>query len=130
MADNALIGDSLSISITAEDLQRSIRYYTEGLGFEIIDRVEHDGAMAFVMMRAGQTMVGLGQDDFAKGRNRAKGIGMRVWITTSQDIAALAERVTRAGITIDEGPAPLPWGPMAIALTDPDGFRYTISAPR
>jgi uncharacterized glyoxalase superfamily protein PhnB len=72
-------------------------------------------------------MIGLGQDDFAKGKDRQKGIGLRVWLNTTQDIASLADRATAAGLVLDEGPKPLPWGPMAFALTDPDGFKLTVA---
>jgi hypothetical protein len=53
------------------------------------------------MLKAGTAMIGLGQDDFAKGKDRQKGIGLRVWLNTSQDIAVLADRVTGAGLECD-----------------------------
>jgi lactoylglutathione lyase len=130
MTSAALQAQSLGPSLTSSDLPRSIRFYTEGLGFEIVDRNEADGVLHFVMLKAGEAQLGVGQDDFAKGRNRTKGIGFRMWITTSQDINALAERAKKAGITLDEGPKALPWGPMAFAVTDPDGFKLTIANPR
>jgi catechol 2,3-dioxygenase-like lactoylglutathione lyase family enzyme len=130
MTSPALQATSLAPSLTASDLPRSIQFYTKGLGFEIVEKNEADGAVRFVMMKAGAGMLGVGQDDFAKGRNRTKGVGFRIWITTSQDVSALAERAKNAGITLDEGPKALPWGPMAFAVTDPDGFKLTIANPR
>ncbi len=52
---------------------------------------------------------------------------MRMWITTDQDVTALAERAKAAGLKLDSEPAALPWGPMGFSLTDPDGFALTIS---
>jgi len=120
----------LAPSFTADDLERSLRFYTNGLGFEIVDRNEMEGELVFCMLRAGSAQLGIGQDDWAKGRDRAKGVGMRIFITTEQDIEALAARARAAGIALDEDPAPLPWGPMAFAVTDPDGFKLTIANPR
>jgi catechol 2,3-dioxygenase-like lactoylglutathione lyase family enzyme len=119
---------SASLSLTTSDLQKSIRFYTEGLGFEI-DRTGNDdsGQMRFAMVKAGNAYVGLGQDDFAKGRDRVKGVGMRFWISTSQDLHEIAARAKANGITLDSEPEKTPWGTMAFSLTDPDGFKITIT---
>jgi catechol 2,3-dioxygenase-like lactoylglutathione lyase family enzyme len=117
------------LSLTCSDIQKSIKFYTDGLGFEIVHKMEDGGKIEFVALKAGGAQIGLGQDDFAKGKDRTKGVGVRVWLNTTQDITALAGRATSAGLKLDEGPAPLPWGPMAFAVTDPDGFKLTISTP-
>jgi catechol 2,3-dioxygenase-like lactoylglutathione lyase family enzyme len=115
------------LSLTANDLRKSVRFYTEGLGFEIGDESEIDGVVRFVTVYSGPVRIGIGQDDFAKGRDRVKGTGMRLWISTGRDIHEIAERAIAAGLTLNSGPEALPWGPMAIALTDPDGFNITIA---
>ena len=132
MADSAaatagLQATGIAPGFTASDLQKSLHFYTEGLGFEITERNEENGVLRFAMLKAGVAHLGIGQDDFAKGRDRVKGVGMRTWITTQQDIHALAERAKAAGIKLDSEPAPLPWGPLGFAVTDPDGFQLTIS---
>ncbi len=116
----------LSITFTVDDLAESIRFYTEGLGFEIQEKHEQDGQLRFVQLQAGSAQIGLGQDDFAKGRDRVKGVGFRTWIGTTQDLGALAERAKAAGITLDHEPEELPWGAMAFSVTDPDGFQLSI----
>jgi uncharacterized glyoxalase superfamily protein PhnB len=54
---------------------------------------------------------------------------MRLYLETDQDIAALAKQAKTAGITLNDGPGPLPWGPIGFTVTDPDGFKMTISNP-
>lgn len=76
-----------------------------------------DGTVQGVSLKAGEASVGLSQDDFAKGRNRLKGVGMSMYLETDQDIAALAAHAKAAGITLDAEPAPLPWGPIGFAVT-------------
>ncbi len=129
MTSIALQAQSFATNITASDLPRSVKFYTEGLGFEIVQRYEAEGVLRYVAMTAGEARIGLGTDDFAKGRDRKKGVGLRISITTAQDITALAERAKNAGINIDQGPAPLSWGPMGFSVTDPDGFGLTIANP-
>ena len=126
-AAQGLRARSVTASFTADDLDRSVRFYTEGLGFEVEERHEEAGQPVFVALQAGEARLGIGQDDFAKGRNRLKGVGMRIWITTDQDLHVLADRVTAAGYTLAEKVGPLPWGPLAFAVVDPDGFALTIT---
>ena len=124
----ALKARSLVPTLTADDLDRSIRFY-EGLGFKVTEKMESEGKVLGVMMDAGGATLGISQDDFAKGKERVKGVGMRLYLETDQDIEALANQAILAGIRLDQGPAPLPWGPQGFTVTDPDGFRLTISKP-
>jgi uncharacterized glyoxalase superfamily protein PhnB len=123
----ALQAKNMVPSVTANDLTKSLRFYTEGLGFEITDRYEIEGRLQGAMLKAGEAVLGISQDDFKKGKDRVKGLGMSLYIETDQDIVALAEKVKAAGITLTSGPEPLPWGPMGFTVTDPDGFKTTIS---
>ena len=66
--------------ITVNDLARSIAFYTEGLGFIIVDRWEEEGKLAGVELKAGTAQLVLTQDDFKKGRDRVKGVGIRLWL--------------------------------------------------
>lgn len=63
--------------LTVDDLQKSISFY-EALGFAISQRWEDKGTLQGVMMQSGHTELGLNQDDWQKGRDRQKGIGVRL----------------------------------------------------
>ena len=124
----ALKARSLVPTLTANELDRSIHFY-EGLGFSVSEKMEEGGKVLGVMMEAGGATLGISQDDFGKGRDRVKGVGMRLYLETDQDIETLANQAIQSGVRLDQGPAPLPWGPMGFTATDPDGFRITISKP-
>ena len=62
-------------TLTVDDLQKSITFY-EALGFAIDERWEEKGTLLGVMLRAGKSQIGLNQDDWKKGRDRQKGIGV------------------------------------------------------
>jgi uncharacterized glyoxalase superfamily protein PhnB len=125
----ALKASTIAASLTVHDLQKSIRFYTEGLGFTIADEWKDGGELHGVMLKAGKGDLGISQDDFAKGRDRKKGEGMRLHIQTDQDIQALAQQVKGAGFRLDQEPGKLPWGPTGFSVTDPDGFKLTVSQP-
>ncbi len=118
---------ALEPSFTVNDLARSVDFYTNALGFVRDEEYKGpDGKVVGVMLKAGACRLGLSQDDWAKGRDRQKGVGMRVWCTTVQDIDAVAARVRAAGHALAEEPTDQPWGGRTLGVDDPDGFHITI----
>ena len=126
-AQTALHVEALSASLTTGDLERSIRFY-EGLGFGIDERWEENGELLGVMMRAGDILIGLSQDDWEKGRDRVKGVGLRFFLKTAQDLDQVASRARGAGVSLDSEPHETPWGTRAFEVTDPDGFKLTVTS--
>jgi catechol 2,3-dioxygenase-like lactoylglutathione lyase family enzyme len=119
-------------SLTVSDVAASRKFYVDGLGFSVQDEWKDDkGKVMGYMLNAGGpgSGLGIGQDDFAKGRDRVKGIGIRLWIETDQDLASIASSVKAAGFALDSEPAKLQWGKMAFAVTDPDGYKLTVTEP-
>jgi catechol 2,3-dioxygenase-like lactoylglutathione lyase family enzyme len=115
-------------SFTVSDIQASLAFYRDVLGFHPKERWEQDGALLGVEMVAGAVSFWLGQDDWKKGRDRAKGQGFRMYCSTAQDIDALASRIRRHGGTLVEEPKDQPWGGRDFAVRDPDGFLITFAS--
>ena len=112
-------------TLTVDDLQKSITFY-EALGFAIDERWEEKGTLLGVMLRAGKSQIGLNQDDWKKGRDRKKGIGVRLSMSTPQNVDEIARRAKSAGITLKSEPQDTEWKSRAFELTDPSGFLLTI----
>ena len=113
-------------TLTVDDLQKSISFY-EALGFTIDERWEDKGTLRGVMLRAGRTEIGLNQDDWKKGRDRKKGIGVRLSIaTTPGHVDEIARRARNAGITLTSEPHDTEWKSRAFEVIDPSGFLLTI----
>ena len=102
--------------------------YFEGLGFGVEERWEENGVLLGVMLRAGEARIGLSQDDWKKGRDRLKGVGVRLFIGTAQDIDQLAAQAKKAGIALTTEPHDTDWGSRAFEVTEPSGFRLTIAS--
>jgi len=112
--------------ITVNDLQASRRWYSDVLGFVAGDEWKNEeGEVMGVQMRAGAVEFNLNQDDFAKGRDRPKGVGFRMYCNTVQDIDEVAAAIKARGGTLDMEPTDMPWG-RVFAVTDPDGFKISI----
>lgn len=112
--------------VTVNDLQRSLRWYRDVLGMSEGQKWENNGQMMGIEMKAGAITFYLTQDDFAKGRDRQKGIGVRLWARTAQDIDQLAARVKTRGGTLSKEVQDVGWGPRGFAIDDPDGYHLTI----
>ena len=112
-------------NFTVDDLQKSITFY-EALGFSVDERWEEKGTLLGVMLRAGKSQVGLSQDDWKKGRDRKKGIGMRLFISTTQNVDEIAARARGAGITLKSEPHDTEEKTRAFEVSDPSGFLLTI----
>jgi predicted lactoylglutathione lyase len=114
-------------TLTVDDLRKSIAFY-EALGFVIDDQWEDNGTLLGVMMRAGRTEIGLNQDDWKKGRDRKKGIGVRLSIsmTTPDSVDEIAKRARNAGIALKSEPHDTQWESRAFEVVDPSGYILTI----
>src|SRR6188508_2239139 len=112
-------------TLTVDDLQKSITFY-EALGFAIDERWEDKGTLLGVMLRAGNSQIGLNQDDWKKGRDRKKGIGVRLSISTPGSVDEIAKRAKNAGITLKSEPRDTEWKSRAFEVSDPSGFLLTI----
>ncbi len=131
MAKDTLKANGIFPSLTVNDIAASKRFYVDGLGFSVMDEWKDDkGTVMGYRFSAGDNIgLGVGQDDFSKGRDRVKGIGARLWIETTQDLAEIAKSVKAAGFALDSEPAKTPWGKMAFGVTDPDGYKLTVTEP-
>ncbi len=115
-------------TITANDLGASIEWYRDVMGFVVAREMEHEGQRVGAVMSAGGVQFSLGQDDFAKGKDRQKGIGFRLYCVSEQDIDELAAEIKARGGILDQEPTDQPWGSRDFAISDPDGFKISISS--
>lgn len=118
-----------SPGLTVDDINRSIAFYRDVLGFTVGETYEEKGALLGVQLKAGKVELWLSQDDWKKGHDRKKGIGCRFYFTTVQDVDALATRIKAMGGRLLHEPETQPWGMRDIGIVDPDGFRMTIAMP-
>ena len=129
-AIDGLIGESITVSFTAKDLETSVGWYRDVLGMTVTQQHERDGVLRAVAMQAGSVRILLNQDDGGRGWERVKGEGFAIQVTTAQDIDAVAERVKANGGQLELEPTDMPWGARIFRLRDPDGFKLSISTPR
>ena len=120
---------SVSPGLTVDDLQKSIAWYRDVAGFHVGEMWKGpDGVVRGAEVMAGAARFFLGQDDWAKGRDRKKGEGFRLNLSTAQNVDEIAAGIKQRGGKLDSEPENMPWGSRAFALTDPSGYKLTISS--
>src|SRR5213594_1439595 len=119
---------SLQASLTVKDLDKSLAWYRDVVGFEVDRKHEREGRLRAVSLRAGDVRILISQDDGAKGLDRVKGEGFSLQITTDQNVDEIAKRIKKLGGKLEMEPADMPWGARIFRLKDPDGFKLTMSS--
>jgi lactoylglutathione lyase len=119
---------SVAAALTVSDLERSLAWYRDILGFTVDEAWEQHGRLAGVGLKAGAARLVLTQSEQAAGPERAKRDGFRLYFTTAQDIDEVAAGIKTRGGNLASGPADQPWGVRTFMLVDPDGFTLVISS--
>jgi len=117
---------AITPALTVQDIQASLEYYRDVLGFIVQETFEDEGKLNGVLLRAGEVSFVLSQDDFAQGRDRKKGVGLRLWCSTAQDLDQLAHYIESRGGELAEPVKKHSWGARAFAVVDPDGYKLSF----
>jgi uncharacterized glyoxalase superfamily protein PhnB len=118
-------------SLTCKDLDTSIRFYRDAVGFDVQQTYEQDGRVVAAVIGAGDCRLVLNQDDGKLGWDRIKGQGFSLQIAVAgvADVDSAAARIKAAGGTLIDEPSDRPWGARLFQFRDPDGFKHGVSAP-
>jgi uncharacterized glyoxalase superfamily protein PhnB len=130
-ATTAINATNLGCSITCKDLQASIRFYRDAIGFAVAQTFEHEGKVVAAVVAAGDCRIVLNQDDGKLGWDRSKGQGFYLQINVggAGDVDAAAARIKAAGGALLDEPADRPWGARMFQFRDLDGFKLGVSFP-
>jgi uncharacterized glyoxalase superfamily protein PhnB len=127
----ALNATTLGCSLTCKELEPSINFYRDVLGFAVDMTFEHEGKLAGAVISAGDIRIVLNQDNGALGWDRIKGQGLYLQINVPgpADVDAAAARIKAAGGTVIDEPADRYWGARMFQFLDLDGFKLGVSTP-
>ena len=117
------------LTLTVEDVARSLAFYTGKLGLE----TALNAAPAFAMIRHGAATIGLlafaeAEKDGVTLMTRAQKRGIHVELTTD-DLDGLYEELKAKGVEFIAPPHDEPWERSATAL-DPDGYAVELAQGR
>jgi len=122
---------NLGCSLTCKDLQASIRFYRDAIGFNVAQTYERDGKATAAVVVAGNCAIVLNQDDGKLGWDRIKGQGfyLQINVASPADVDATAARIKAAGGKLLSEAADRAWGVRMFQFNDLDGFKLGVSTP-
>jgi predicted enzyme related to lactoylglutathione lyase len=123
----ALRARALSATLRVRDLRKSLDWYRDVLHVTVHSRNERGGVLVAATLVAGDIRLVLEQDHVAHDLDRPRGEAIRLSLTTTQDIDALAKAITMRGGVLESPPADFSSGTRSFSVVDPDGFRLTLT---
>jgi uncharacterized protein len=124
------------LTIGVDDLERSLSFYRDGLGFPtkgIVGREFEHGAVAFFDLQAGLKLAIWARDDLSHDSGVPKSdrgptefsIGHNVG--SEEEVDAVMEQAKRAGARIAKQAQKTFWGGYAGYFQDPDGHLWEVA---
>jgi uncharacterized protein len=118
-----------SILLGVNDMERSKRFYTDGLGW----KVRNDYRISVFFVPQGGSMVGFyGRDGLADmvgaspGGSGFSGVVFNYIVRSEDRVDEILDEASKAGATILKPAAKLKWGGYGGTFADPDGYVWSI----
>jgi catechol 2,3-dioxygenase-like lactoylglutathione lyase family enzyme len=124
------------ITLGVDDLERSLRFYRDGLGLPtegIVGREFEHGAVAFFDLQAGLKLAIWARKDIAYEAKVARGAASPTEFTIGHNVADKAEvdavmaQAKQAGATITDPAQDRFWGGYSGHFQDPDGHLWEVA---
>lgn len=121
-----------AILLGVKDMERSKRFYTEGLGWKI----QHDYKISVFFVPHGGSLVGFyGRDGLAESVGLSpdgngstfSGIVFNYVVRSEARVDEIMAEAEKAGATILKPAAKLQWGGYGAAFADPDGYVWQLA---
>jgi uncharacterized glyoxalase superfamily protein PhnB len=120
-----------------ESVEKVVKFYTEKLGFDLVDAATNPEApnkVAFAEIRKGKCHIifripyvgELAELSMVKG---CTGRGSGVYVEMKKGIEKFFERCEKKGVTVVHQPKRQSWGVVEFMIKDPFGLRLTFAQP-
>lgn len=124
------------ITLAVDDLERSLRFYRDGLGLPtkgIVGEQFENGAVVFIEMNAGLVLAlwpasSLAKDaDITPTPTRLGAVSIGHNVATKEEVDAILTQAERAGAVVTDPPRQRFWGGYSGHFHDPDGHLWEIA---
>lgn len=120
---------SLTPLLNVQDIARSLAFWRDLLGFEVVSTYDFEGRPAWARLRKGQVEVMLnGRGGDPGHRLSRERYTDAVLCFGADDVHALVRELRAKGLQVED-PEAQEYGLEEIILRDPDGYDLAISSP-
>jgi lactoylglutathione lyase len=119
----------LRIALTSRDFERSVKFYSEGLGIEPAALWNNDGGQAMMLDlgRASLELFDEKQAEVIDNLEAGKRVSGQIRLALQvPDLQTAIERLLAHGAILVHPPVTTPWGDINVRLQDPDGMQITL----
>jgi catechol 2,3-dioxygenase-like lactoylglutathione lyase family enzyme len=109
-----------------EDLQRSLRFYVEGLGFALVHQWIDEGHLRWCWLKLGGAAIMLQEYQPGKAPNHKRGEGVSICFQCNDALAIYHQATTRGLQPQRPFVGNRNW---VTILTDPDGYKLDFESP-
>jgi len=109
----------------AENLDRSLEFYRDGIGMDVVDEWDRPEDRAAVLSR------GAGMLEIFAASSRHEKVapsGVRLSVEVD-DVPRRLERLRSAGFGVESDAETMPWGLVQAGVRDPDGLEVVLYSP-
>ncbi len=127
MPENPVL--ELRVAVTVSDFERSVKFYTEGLGLEPADIWNNGKGQALILDMGRATLEVFDEtqaetiDHIEAGKRVSGQIRFALQVP---DLKTALERLLAHGAILVHEPVKTPWGDFNARLQDPDGMQITL----
>jgi len=120
------------ITLGVQDLERSYRFYREGLGFPTTRKPEQ----GIIFFQTGGVCLALYPHDklaedvapgFPKARSRFSGVTLAHNTRRKEEVDEILKAAEKAGGKIEKPAQPASWGGYSGYFSDPDGYLWEVA---
>ena len=119
----------LRVALTVSDFERSVKFYSEGLGLEPAD-IWNNGQGQALILEMGQATLEIFDETQAQTIDQIEAeqrvSGQIRFALQVPDLNAAMERLLAHGAILVHPPVTTPWGDFNVRLQDPDGMQITL----
>jgi len=119
----------LRVALTVSDFERSVKFYSEGLGLEPAD-IWNNGQGQALILEMGRATLEIFDETQAQTIDQIEAekrvSGQIRFALQVPDLNAAMERLLAHGATLVHPPVKTPWGDFNVRLQDPDGMQITL----
>jgi uncharacterized glyoxalase superfamily protein PhnB len=109
------------------EMERSLTFYRDRLGFEVVSEARTDGRIFWCRLRRGGASVMLQQAEEEDGPAEGRGRGV-VFYLVCDDADAMHAELSERGLTLDP-PTVAPYGMKQLYVPEPDGYAICFESP-
>jgi len=113
--------------LTVQDIQRSIEFYRDRLGFSIKGQAENEGKVFWCSMERDGVTIMLQQEEDEDGPAEGRGRGVSLYFLCEDADAIYAELLSR-GLKLNT-PAVAYYGMKQVLVPEPDGYILCFESP-